>query len=245
MLKLGVGERRPDLLLTTASGVHEIPISEHIVAMILHFTRGFDKAVRNQAESRWERYRADEANGKTVCIIGYGPIARRAAKLCKALGMRVIVVRASIAEQQPGFEATERFYPPADLNEVLGNSDYVVIAAPHTPRTDKMIRSEQFRAMKREAVLINVSRGSLVDEADMIAALREGLIAGAGLDVFEQEPLPESSPLWQMPNVLITPHVSGSNPYYDSRVTRLFVDNLALYLQGQPLRNLVNVERGY
>ncbi len=245
MLKLGVGERRPDLLLTTASGIHEIPISEHIIAMILHFARGFNKAVRNQAQGHWERYRADEANGKTVCMIGYGPIARRAATLCKALGMKVIAVRASIAEQQPGFEATDRFYPPADLNEVLAQSDYVVIAAPHTPRTDKMIGREQFQAMKPTSVLLNISRGALVDEAAMIEALNEGDIAGAGLDVFEQEPLPESSPLWQMPSVLITPHVSGSNPFYDSRVTRLFIENLSRYLGGQPLRNLVNIERGY
>lgn len=245
MIKLGIGDRRPDLLLTTASGIHEIPISEHIIAMILHFSRGFQKAIQFQAQHTWGRFRADEAYAKTVCMIGYGPIARRAARLCKALGMNVIAVRASIAAQQPGFEAIDRFYPTADLNEALGMSDYVVVAAPHTPRTNKMIGKEQFEAMKRETVLINISRGALVDEAAMIDALKSGVIGGAGLDVFEQEPLPESSPLWDLPNVLITPHVSGSNPHYDTRVTRLFVENLARYLKGEPLHNLVNIERGY
>lgn len=245
MLRQGLGERRPDLLLTTASGIHEIPISEHIVAMILHFSRGFNKAVRAQASGKWAKFRADEAYDKTVCFIGYGPIARRAARLCKALGMKVIAVRASIAEQQPGFEATDRFYPTSDLNDVLAQSDYVVVAAPHTPRSEKMIGREQLGAMKSNTVLINISRGALVDEAALIDGLQSGAIAGAGLDVFEQEPLPESSPLWALPNVLITPHVSGSNPHYDSRVTQLFIDNLTRYKNGEKLRNLVDMERGY
>ena len=245
MLRAGLHDKRPDLLLTTASGVHEVPISEHIVAMLLYFARGFQQAVRNQAIGKWERYRPSEAQGKTVCMVGYGPIARRAAALLGALGMRVLAVRASIAEQQPGFEAVERFYPPEELNAVLSESDYVVMAAPRTPRTEGMIGNEQLRAMKGSAVLINISRGALVDEAALIAALQNSEIAGAALDVFAQEPLPESSPLWQMPNVLITPHISGSNPHYDQRVADLFIDNLRRYLVGEPLRNRVDMERGY
>jgi phosphoglycerate dehydrogenase-like enzyme len=245
MLREGLLVKRPDLLLTTASGVHEVPISEHIVAMILHFARGFNVATRNQAQRKWDRFRADEAFGKTVCFVGYGPIARRAAQICKALGMRVVSIRGSIAEQQPGFEATEHFYPPAEINDVLAESDYVVIAAPRTPQTERMIGKAQFDAMKEGAVLVNISRGALVDEAALIEALQDGRIKGAALDVFEREPLPESSPLWEMPNVLITPHISGSNPHYDRRVTELFIDNLARYLQGQPLRNQVDKGRGY
>jgi phosphoglycerate dehydrogenase-like enzyme len=245
MLREGLLVKRPDLLLTTASGVHEVPISEHIVAMILHFARGFNIATRNQAQRKWDRFRADEAFGKTVCFVGYGPIARRAAQICKALGMRAVSVRASIAEQQPGFEAVERFYPPAELNDVLAESDYVVVAAPRTPLTERMIGKPQFDAMKEGAVLVNISRGALVDEVALVEALQAGRIKGAALDVFEREPLPESSPLWEMPNVLITPHISGSNPHYDRRVTDLFRDNLARYLQGEPLRNQVDKGRGY
>jgi phosphoglycerate dehydrogenase-like enzyme len=245
MQRLGLFDKRPDLLLTTASGVHEIPISEHIVAMLLHFARGFHRAVRNQAEGKWERYRAEEAAGKVACLVGYGSIARRTATLLKTLGMKVIAVRASIAEQQPGFEAVERFYPPEELNAVLSQSDYVIIAAPRTPRTEGMLGRDQFRAMKPTAVLINISRGALVDEPALIEALQSGTIGGAALDVFSQEPLPETSPLWAMPNVLITPHVSGSNPHYDHRVTDLFIDNLKRYLAGEPLRNRVDMVRGY
>jgi phosphoglycerate dehydrogenase-like enzyme len=245
MQRLGIFRRRPDLLVTTASGVHEIPISEHIVAMLLHFARGFHKAVRNQAEGKWERYRAEEAAGKTALLVGYGPIARRTAALLGALGMRVLAVRASIAEQQPGFEAVERLYPPEELNGVLAESDYVIVAAPRTPRTEGMIGSEQLSAMKPSAVIINISRGALIDEGALVEALQNGMIGGAALDVFAQEPLPETSPLWAMPNVLITPHVSGSNPHYDRRVTDLFIDNLGRYLRGEPLRNRVDSDRGY
>ncbi|MDQ6738872.1 MAG: D-2-hydroxyacid dehydrogenase [Actinomycetota bacterium] len=245
MIAEGIFARRPNLLLTTASGIHEVHISEHIVAMILFFSRKFNVAVRRQALRRWERYQGGEALGKTVCMLGYGPIARRAAALCKALGMRVVAVRGSIAEQQPGFEAVERFYPDSDLNAVLAESDYVVIAAPLTPKTRGIVGKEQLAAMKKSAVLVNISRGAIVDEAAMIAALREGEIGGAALDVFAQEPLPEGSPLWDMPNVLITPHVSGSNPQYNERATALFCDNLTRYLRGEPPRNLVDRERGY
>jgi phosphoglycerate dehydrogenase-like enzyme len=245
MLRAGLLEKRSSLKLTTASGVHEVPISEHIVAMILHFSRAFNVAARNQPLHKWERYRPTEANDATVCILGYGPIGRRAARLCKGLGMKVSVVRASLGEQAAGDEVVERFYPVRQLNDALAGADYVVVAAPRTARSEKMVGKEQFEVMKDEAVLINISRGALVDEAAVVEALREEKIRGAGLDVFEEEPLPESSPLWDMPNVLITPHNAGANPYYNRRVTELFCDNLGLYLAGKPLRNMVEVERGY
>jgi phosphoglycerate dehydrogenase-like enzyme len=247
MFSAGLFTRKPGLLVTTASGVHEVPISEHIVGMVLYFSRGFDLAALNQAAHKWDRYRPLEAYGQTVCLVGYGAIARRAAALLKALGMRVVAVRASITEPVAGAEGepVERFYPAAALDEALAQAEYVVLAAPRTAQSEHMIGARQFAAMKRDAVLVNISRGALVDEAAMVEALRDGTIRGAGLDVFEEEPLPESSPLWDMPNVLITPHVSGVNPHYNSRVTELFRDNLARFIAGEPLRNQVIVERGY
>ncbi|HET9496632.1 MAG TPA: D-2-hydroxyacid dehydrogenase [Chloroflexia bacterium] len=247
MFRAGLFTRKPGLLVTTASGVHEVPISEHVVGMVLHFSRGFDLAVRNQAAHKWDRYRPLEAYGQTVCLVGYGPIARRAAALFKALGMRSIAVRASITEPAAGAEGepVERFYPAPMLEEALAQADYVVIAAPRTAQSEHMIGAKQLAAMKRDAVLVNISRGALVDEAALVEALRDGTIRGAGLDVFEEEPLPENSPLWDMPNVLITPHISGVNPHYNRRVTELFRDNLARFLKGEPLRNLVIEERGY
>lgn len=241
----GLFDKRPDLLLTTASGVHEIPISEHIVAVILYFSRRLSIAARNQPLRKWERYKGEEMAGKTACLVGYGPIARRTARLLAALGMTVVCVRASIAEQQPGFESVERFYPPEELNEVLSQSDFVVLAAPRTPRTEGMIGPAQLAAMKKGAVLVNISRGALIDEQTLIMALQTESIGGAALDVFEKEPLPETSPLWDMPNVLVTPHVSGSSPYYMSRAVDIFCNNLARYLRNEPLKNLVDRERGY
>jgi phosphoglycerate dehydrogenase-like enzyme len=245
MLRAGLFEKRPDLIVTTASGVHEVPISEHILAMILHFSRKFNVAVRNQPLHKWARYRLSEASGATVCIIGYGSIGRRATRLCNALGMKVTSVRASLKEQEAGDDMVERFYPLSDLDRALSEADYVVVAAPRTPQSEKMIGRQQLAAMKPGAVLVNISRGALVDEAALVEALREGKLSGAGLDVFEQEPLPESSPLWDFPNVLITPHNSGATPYYNRRLTEIFCDNLARYLSGQPLRNKVEPERGY
>ncbi len=243
--RAGVFDRRLDLILTTSSGVHEVPISEHILAGILYFARRFNIAVGNQPQHKWQRYQAGEAYGRTALLIGYGPIARRTASLCKAHGMRVLVVRASISEQQPGDDLVDRYYPNAQLDDAIAQSDYIIVAAPRTPSTEGIIGQTQFAAMKPTAVLINISRGALVDEDAMIAALRDGKIAGAGLDVFKQEPLPESSPLWDMPNVLITPHNSGSNPHYNERATTIFADNLARYLKDEPLRNRVDRERGY
>jgi phosphoglycerate dehydrogenase-like enzyme len=245
MQRAGIFDLRPDLILTTASGVHEVPISEHIVGMLLYFARRFQVAVRNQPAHNWERYQADEAEGRTVCFVGYGPIARRAAFLCKTLGMNVLVVRASISEEQPGAEHVDRYYPGAMLDRALSQSDYVVIAAPRTPATEGMMGREQFAAMKEGAVLINISRGALVDEDAMIEALQAEKLGGAGLDVFKEEPLPADSPLWDMPNVLITPHVSGSSPHYNERATTIFADNLSRYTRGEPLRNRVIKERGY
>jgi phosphoglycerate dehydrogenase-like enzyme len=243
--RAGLFEKGYDIFLTTASGLHAVPISEHIVAMILYFSRRFNVAVRNQPLHEWERYRPREVDGATVCLVGYGPIGRRAAGLCKALGMNVTSVRASLSEQQEGDDVVERFYPLSDLNVALAEADYIVIAAPRTPKSEKMIGREQFAALKPHAVLVNISRGALVDEEALVQALQEGKLGGAGLDVFEQEPLPESSPLWDFPNVLVTPHNSGATPHYNSRLTDIFRDNLARYLAGQPLKNLVEPERGY
>lgn len=245
MQRAGIFDLRPDLMLTTSSGVHAVPISEHIVGMLLYFARGFQVAVRNQPGHKWERYQANEAAGRTVCFIGYGPIARRAAFLCKTFGMQVLVVRASITEEQPGNEHVDRYYPRAMLGRALAQSDYIVVAAPRTPATEGMISREQIASAKDGAVLINISRGALVDEDAMIEALQNGKLGGAGLDVFREEPLPPGSPLWDMPNVLITPHVSGSSPHYNERATAIFADNLGRYTRNEPLRNMVIKERGY
>jgi phosphoglycerate dehydrogenase-like enzyme len=243
MIGEGLFDRRSDVLVTTASGIHAIPISEQVIGYILTFSRGFLRAWRAQREARWDRYTPEEAAGKTLGIVGYGPIAQRTAALAHALGMRVVVLRHTPqAQAEPPIE---RFYTPDQLHEMLGVSDFVLLAAPFTPQTRGMIDAAALAAMRSTAVLINISRGGLVDEPALIAALQTGQIAGAALDVFAQEPLPAESPLWAMQNVFITPHLAGANPSYNRRATELFCDNLRRYMAGEPLRNRVDPARGY
>jgi phosphoglycerate dehydrogenase-like enzyme len=243
MIGEGLFTARPDVEVTTASGIHAIPISEHVIGFILAFSRGLVGAMRAQAEARWDRYQPDEAAGKTLGIVGYGPIGRRTAELAHALGMRVIVMRQS-AHPEPD-PHVERFYTPTGLPELLAASDFVLLAAPLTDHTRGLINAQTLAAMRPNAVLINIARGGLVDEPALIQALQDGRIRGAALDVFAQEPLPASSPLWAMPNVLITPHLAGANPHYNQRATELFCDNLRRFLAGAPLRNRVDPQRGY
>jgi phosphoglycerate dehydrogenase-like enzyme len=240
---VGLFGTRPDVEVTTASGIHAIPISEHIIGAILAFSRGFLRALAAQREGRWDRYSPDEAAGKTLGLIGYGPIARRTAMLAQALGMEVRVLRNTPqATPDPG---VAQVYGPGELRALLAASDYVVLAAPLTPATRHLIDAAALAAMKPGAVLINISRGGLVDEPALVRALQEGRIGGAALDVFAEEPLPPASPLWALPNVLITPHLAGANPHYNRRATELFCDNLRRYLAGAPLLNRVDPQRGY
>jgi phosphoglycerate dehydrogenase-like enzyme len=243
MIGAGMIDRRPDVLVTTASGIHAIPISEQVIGYILVFCRGFLRDWRAQREARWDRYTPEEAAGKTLGIVGYGPIAQRTAALAQALGMRVVVLRHT--PQAHAEPPIERFYTPDQLHDMLGVSDFVLLAAPFTPQTRGMIDAAALAAMRPTAVFINISRGGLVDEPALIAALQGGQIAGAALDVFAQEPLPAESPLWAMQNVFITPHMAGANPSYNHRATELFCDNLRRYIAGQPLRNRVDPARGY
>ncbi len=243
MIAAGLFEQIGDVRVTTAAGIHAVPISEHAIGYILAFQRGFLAAMRAQREARWDRYAPDEAFGKTLCIVGYGPIARRTAKLAHALGMRVVVLRRS--PQSAPDPDVERFYTSDRLQQFLGEGDFVMLAAPLTPETRGMIDAKALAAMKPGAVLINISRGGLVDEPALIAALQAGGIGGAALDVFAREPLPADSPLWAMPKVLITPHLAGANPHYNRRATKLFCDNLRRYLAGEPLLNTVDPARGY
>jgi phosphoglycerate dehydrogenase-like enzyme len=243
MIGAGLFDRRPDVRVTTASGIHAIPISEQVIGYILTFSRGFVRAGRAQREARWDRYTPEEAAGKTLGIVGYGPIAQRTATIAHALGMRVVVLRhTSQAQTEPPID---RFYTPDQLHTMLGESDFVLLAAPLTPETRGLINAAALEAMRPTAVLINIARGGLVDEPALIAALQTGQIAGAALDVFAQEPLPAESPLWAMQNVFITPHLAGANPSYNRRAIELFCDNLRRYIAGAPLRNLVDPARGY
>jgi phosphoglycerate dehydrogenase-like enzyme len=234
-----------DFILTNVSGVHAIPISEHIIAFLLAFARRLPQAIRRQERHQWsslDNGLVFELAGKTMLLIGVGAIGERTAVLANALGMRVIGVRHDPSQAAPGVAAT---YGPAQLLEVLPQADFVVLTLPLTRESEGIIGEAELRAMKPSAYVINIGRGGTIDEQALVGALREGRIAGAGLDVFAREPLPEDSPLWEMDNVIVTGHYSGSTPAYDERAMGIFLDNLRSYVAGEPLRNVVDKQRGY
>jgi phosphoglycerate dehydrogenase-like enzyme len=234
-----------DFVLTNASGVHAIQIGEQILAYLLAFARQLPQAIRAQAQHAWRspsRGEVFELAGKTMLLIGVGAIGEHTAALASALGMRVLGVRRDPAQPAPHVEA---MYGTDQLLEVLPQADFVVLTAPLSRATQGMIGERELRAMKPGAYLVNIGRGGTVQEDMLIRALRERWIAGAGLDVFEREPLPESSPLWQLDNVIITAHYAGLTPQYDERALAIFLDNLRRYQAGEPLRNVVDKAAGY
>jgi phosphoglycerate dehydrogenase-like enzyme len=249
------------VIITNVSGIHAVPMAEHALAMILAFRWRLQTMWRFQARSewpqgRWDLFAAPELRGSTLGLVGYGAIARELARQAQALGMRVLATNRS-GQRRPyrGFSEAgvgdpealipEEIYPTAQLPSMLAQSDYVVVLAPLTSETRHLIDAVAFEVMKPAAFFFNLARGGLVDETALVEALSQGEIAGAGLDVFEAEPLPADSPLWQLENVIISPHVSGFTPRYDERASDLFAENLGRYLAGEPLLNLVDRERGY
>lgn len=240
---------RSGVNLTTASGIHAVPIGEYVMGVMLAFAKGLPAAMRAQAQRTWRPYLAEELCGKTVGILGLGAIGSYVAKLAKADGMRVLAIRRSVRRRATGQKAAitdvDELLPPSDLPYLLSGADYVVIAVPLTPKSRGLIGERELRTMRPTARLINISRGAVIDEAALVRALKEEWIAGAALDVFQEEPLPPDSELWGMDNVILTPHISGGTPAYMERAVALFCDNLRRYLAGEPLRNTVDLQRGY
>jgi phosphoglycerate dehydrogenase-like enzyme len=236
-----------DFLLTNARGAHGEPMSELMLAMMLAFATGLNALIRAQVGSGPRRIQESvrrnkfELQGQTLCVIGLGDIGGTLARKARGLGMRVLGVRRSGA---PFAHADEVFYPD-ELLTVLPQSDHVALCLPLNEETRGIIGEDELRAMCPTAFIYNVGRGASIDAQALLRALREGWIAGAGLDVTDPEPLPEDSPLWSMPNVLLSQHTSGSSPYNADRITAIFADNLERYLQGEPLMNVVDKTLGY
>jgi phosphoglycerate dehydrogenase-like enzyme len=223
-----------------------IGMAEHCFAFMLMFAKRMPANMEQQRARSYERdpVRPDVLEGKTLGVLGMGSIGQEVARLGKAFHMRVLAMHRSATRRSNVGDVDESF-PPHQLHELLGECDFVVVALPLTQETMGIIGEAEFRTMKRTATIINVGRGKEIDEEAMVRALREGRIAGAGLDVFEEEPLPTTSPLWSMPNVLITPHVSGDLIDHRVRVARFFCANLRRYLAGEPLQNVIDPARGY
>ena len=249
--------------LTNMRGLYSDVIANHVFGYILCFARNFHHYIRQQFQARWQAWGGEDertsfAQGPasvtridrvhlhladaTLGIVGLGSIGSEVARRGLAFGMRVLAVDPVQVEAPEGVAGLWRMERLPDL---LSQSRFVVIAAPHTPETEKLFRREQFRTMQPDAYLINIGRGMIVDLSDLTEALQSGEIAGAGLDVFETEPLPAEHPLWKMENVIITPHVAGCSPRIPERHLELLLDNIERFVQGVPLRNVTRKSMWY
>jgi D-2-hydroxyacid dehydrogenase (NADP+) len=230
---------RKDIILAAARGFHGPQMSELAFIFMLHFVRDIRDLFATQDAKRWNRVEQQLLAGKTVVIVGVGVIAEELAKRCQVFGMRTVGVSSS-RTLAPNFDLV---LPRARLNEVAALADFLIVLAPHNKDNHHLINAAVFGAMKLSGVLINIARGGVVDEDALIAALQAKTIAGAGLDVFRQEPLPKDSPLWDTPNVFITSHVGGMSDNYGEQVMPLLVDNLRAFVDGQPQRMKFIVKR--
>ena len=232
------------VILTNTSGIHAAPISEFVIGLMLMFAKQATACFQAKQEKQWRRLTPVLLRDKTVGIVGLGSIGREVARLAGAFHMRVLATRRS-AKKQGRARYVDTVFPPSQLHRLLAGSDFVVVALPLTQETAKFIGEAELRAMKPGAYLINIARGDIVDEAALVRALEEHWIAGAGLDVFVTEPLPAESRLWELPNVILTPHISGGMEDYDQQAAGLFAENLGRYLSGRKLLNVVDKGKGY
>lgn len=252
-----------DILLTTASGIHAQPLANYVLMMMLAWNYKLTQMFRDQAKNHWNdnpqaTYAPVDMHRQTVGIVGYGTIGREVARLAHTLGMSVLATKRDAKRPDeahhdytppntgdPEGDIPERIYPTEALASMVIECDFVVVIVPLTPTTKHLINQTILDAMKPTSFLINVARGAVIDEPALITALSSGNIGGAALDVFEEEPLPSTSPLWGMDNVIISPHVSGNSANYHEKATELFIENIKRYLEKKPLLNLVNREMGY
>jgi phosphoglycerate dehydrogenase-like enzyme len=231
-----------DVTLTNGRGAFKEALAEFVLAAALHFAKDVPRLARNQRQARWEPYDMEMLRGRTLGIVGFGEIGRATAALAKAFGMRILALR-----RRPELrdEMVDEMLPRERLAELLARSDYVVIAAALTPETRGMVDRAALSALKRSAVLINVGRGPIVDEQCLEAALRARRLRGAALDVFGTEPLPADHPLYQLDNVLVSPHTADHVAGWLERAVEIFLENFGRYLRGEELENVVDKRAGY
>ena len=232
-----------NVVLTNGSGVAAIPIAEHVITLMFSLARNFHGFARAQRDHEWYRGgHLGEVDGSTMGIVGLGAIGEKTAEKAQGLNMRVLGLRRDPTRTSPH---VDRMLGPDGLFELLESSDWVVLASALTPETRGLIGEPELKRMKDTACLINIARGQIVQEEVLVQALQDGWIAGAGLDVFAREPLPPDSPLWDMPNVVVTSHRSGSTPHYNDRLVEIFIENLRRYRAGEPMINVVDKQLTY
>lgn len=252
---------RASLKATSMSGAAAPQVAEYVMEMILALGHQLPEILEHQSRAEWpedriERFQPRELNQSTVGIVGYGSIGRQVGRLLNAFGATILATKQDamhpmdegyIAEGvgDPSGDYLQRLYPAEALNSMLQECDFVVVSVPLTDSTRGLIGQAQLEAMQTDSFLVDVSRGGVVNQDDLVAALESGQIAGAALDVFPREPLPDDSHLWKMSNVILTPHIAGVSREYNNRAADLFVENLTRYLEGQQLLNLIDLKRGY
>ena len=238
------------VVVTSARGIRARAIAEHVLGVTIALARKLPVAIRAQVEHRWAQDELEGAavdirtlHGQRLGIVGLGAIGVELVKIAAPFGFRISAIRRRADEPRP--EGVDVVWPPERLHDLLAQSDVVVLAAPHTPETKRLIGKAELDRIKRGALLVNIARGKLVDDEAMIAALRDGRLGGAALDVFTTEPLPAESPYWDLPNVIVTPHTSGAMQDYWTPLVALFSDNLRRFERGESLRNVVDKVAGY
>lgn len=235
------GLQDADVIVTTAGGVFSDSLAEFVLGAMLHHAKAFDRLRRDREGRRWREATVGTLWGKTLCVVGMGSIGRAVADRARPFGMRVTGVKRAVSEEDEAWNSADKLYPTEDLHAALAEADYVAVTLPGTPETRRLLDAEAIGKMKREAFFVNVGRGSVVDETALVATLAEGRLSGAALDVFEEEPLPEESPLWRMENVLLSPHATDNVPELnDPRLVDLFCENLRRYLDGEELINVLD-----
>lgn len=252
-----------DVIVTSTSGIHTRHMAQFCLMMMLAFHFKLPLMIEDKNKALWREdrpqvYAPQDLHRQTLGIVGYGSIGRELARLAKAIGMTVLVSKRDVmhpAENpndytpagtgDPTGDLPDRFYPVEALGTMAKECDYLVVIVPMTDQTRHLINERVLAAMKPSAILVNVARGGVVDEAALISALAANKIGGAALDVFETEPLPSNSPLWNLPNVIISPHTAGNSQFYHEKAAELFIENLKLYLDKRPLMNQLNRQKGY
>lgn len=239
---LRTGLAQSDFMFTTAAGVHAVPLAEFVVMGLLYLVKNVPWLRQQQARHAWERHTTDLLAGRRLLVIGLGNVGRQIARMCGSLGVEVSGVDPAFGEPPEG---VARLVDSGDLSSALCHTDALVLACPYTKETHHLIGFPELAAIRSGALLVNVSRGAVIDELALIEALGRGRLGGAVLDVFDHEPLPADSPLWDMPHVLISPHSASTVSGENKHIVDLFVDNLGRYLQGLPLRNVFVTDTGY
>lgn len=232
------------LVLTNARGIYAEALAEFVIGACIYFAKNFPRVLANQKAAIWEQFESELIFGKTLGIFGYGEIGKAIAKRAKALGMKVVAVRKRL-EQSKGDPNIDAVYPFEQAEQIFKNSDYLVNAAPLTEQTKYFIDKTKISILKNSSVVINVGRGPVIKEIDLIEALVEKRIRGAALDVFEVEPLSKESPLWKLDNVLISPHIADRNIGWLDNSMQFFMENTNRYVKGETLENIVNLDLGY